>query len=192
MFGTDGPHSENGWQQDLSTIVHPRFSAACAGYHISVNSLTGPRNCHHLCRYLSRALHIFQHFPFNSNTRLIECGTPPPYRYTRPLPPVEQASSKPEDSKPGDEVEYGSEEFPISEDVIPHGVSVIMPDNFVKHLVVPHMSSGDVAWFTYLSEDLNIIAKPYFIDSDKSNTPPGTLTVPINKVNPAPPHLPIP
>jgi len=86
----------------------------------------------------------------------------PPTDTLAPLPPVEQASSKPEDSKPGDEVEYGSEEFPISEDVIPHGVSVIMPDNFVKHLVVPHMSSEDVTWFTYLSEDLNIIAKPYF------------------------------
>jgi len=112
----------------------------------------------------------------------------PPTDTLAPSRPVEQAGSKPEGK-----VEYESEEDPISEDVIPHGVSVFMPDNFVKHLVVPRMSSEDVTWLTYLSEDLNIITKTYLIDSDKSNTPPGTLTVPINKVNPAPhPHVPTP
>jgi len=111
----------------------------------------------------------------------------PPTDTLAPSRPVEQAGSK-----PGDEVGHRSEEVPISEDLIPHGVSVFMPDNFVKHLVVPRMSSEDVTWLTYLSEDLNIITKTYLIDSDKSNTPPGTLTVPINKVNPALPHVPIP
>ena len=112
----------------------------------------------------------------------------PPTDTLSPSRPVEQAGSK-----PGDEVGYGSEEVPISEDLIPHGVSVFMPDSFVKHLVVPRMSSEDVTWLTYLSEDLNIMAKTYLIDSDKSNTPPGTLTVPINKVNPPrPPHAPTP
>jgi len=108
----------------------------------------------------------------------------PPTDTLAPSQPVEQAGSKPEDG-----AEHGSEKVPISEDVILHGVSVFMPDNFVKHLVLPRMSNEDTTWLTYLSEDLNIIIKPYLIDPDESNIVPGTLTVPVNKVNPAALHV---
>ena len=67
-----------------------------------------------------------------------------------------------------------------------------MPDNFVKHLVLPRMSSEDTTWFTYLSEDLNIITKTYLIDPEKSNIAPRTLTVPVCKVYPTVPHVSIP
>ena len=67
-----------------------------------------------------------------------------------------------------------------------------MPDNFVKHLVLPRMSTEDTTLLTYLSEDLNIITKTYLIDTNKRKTAPGTLTVPVNKVNPAAVHVLIP
>jgi len=114
------------------------FLARYASYRISTNSLTGPRNYHHLCRFLSRALHIFPLTPTLASSNVEHY---PPTDTLAPSRRVEQAGSKPEDSEPGDEVEYQSEEFPISEDVIPYGVSVFMPDNFVKHIVVPRMSS---------------------------------------------------
>ncbi|KAG0135073.1 hypothetical protein HOY82DRAFT_552482 [Tuber indicum] len=98
--------------------------------------------------------------------------------------PVEQAGPKPED-----EPEDASEEIPIEEEVIPHGVSVFMPDNFAKHLVLPRMRSEDVTWLTYLSEDLNIITKTYLIDPDEGDTLPSTLTVPINKGHEAQAYL---
>ena len=62
-----------------------------------------------------------------------------------------------------------------------------MPDNFVKHLVLPRMSSEVTTWLTYLSEDLNIITKTYLIDPEESNIAPGTLAVSVNKVNPQSP-----
>ena len=64
-----------------------------------------------------------------------------------------------------------------------------MPDNFVKHLVLPRMSTDDTTWHTYLSEDLSIVTKTYLINPNKSKTAPGTLTVPINKLNPAALHV---
>ncbi|RPB01294.1 hypothetical protein L873DRAFT_1677084 [Choiromyces venosus 120613-1] len=91
--------------------------------------------------------------------------------------------------KQGDPPGSVSEEIPISEDVIPHGVSVFTADNFVKHLVLPRMRSEDVTWLTYLPEDLNIIPKTYLIDPDKDITLPGTLTVPINKGHEAQAYL---
>ena len=43
-------------------------------------------------------------------------------------------------------MEHESGEVPILEDIILRGVSVFMPDNFVKHLVLPRMSSEDTTW----------------------------------------------
>ena len=66
---------------------------------------------------------------------------PPPADTLAPSQPVKQPVSKPED-----EVEHESKEVPILEDVILHGASVFMPNNFVKHLVPPRMSSEDTTW----------------------------------------------
>ena len=88
----------------------------------------------------------------------------PPTDTLVPSQPAEQPVSKLED-----EVEHESEEVLISGDVILHGVSVLMPDNFVKHLVLPRMSSEDKTWLTYLSEDLNIITKTYLVDPEKAS-----------------------
>ncbi|PWW75958.1 hypothetical protein C7212DRAFT_193723 [Tuber magnatum] len=104
----------------------------------------------------------------------------------RPAPsrPAERVGSEPED-----EPEQVNEGVPISEDDIPHGISVFMPDNFVKHLVLPRMSGEDVTWLTYFPEDLNILTKTYLVDPDNGNTLPGTLTVPINKGHEAQAYL---
>ncbi|CUS10053.1 unnamed protein product [Tuber aestivum] len=97
---------------------------------------------------------------------------------------VERAVSNPEG-----EPEHAGGEAPISADDIPHGVSVFMPDNFVKHLVLPRTSSEDVTWLTYLPEDLNIVPKTYLVDPDKDSVLPGTRTVPINKGHEAQAYL---